>query len=147
MANNKTYLVSAELQELCKKLNLPVDGVREELVERLINFDPAKPLKINISRSTQTVCDHPLTPSLPPPPPNQIQTISHLSQTVCDHPLTPPPNKIQKKQSKWGFLNAGFWNALIAIGLVINCMVIAYLFGENQTVEVPVKKSWFGSNK
>lgn len=131
----KNYFTVAELQSICRSLNLERDGIKHELVERIAAY-----LKnVESSDTEYTDADEPL------PIARMVinQDIIPLPSTSMEIPL-PQPAELQAKPSS---LNSTLWQwfPLAISGVIIVISALNFLFGwSTEYIAVPVKRSWFG---
>lgn len=115
----KNFLTVEELKNICEKMNLPTDGLKSELIERILNFEP-----LTSSSSTK---------------PNYT---THGTQTSNEILVSKFNGHRTTGTNVW---NPSFiWKVLIFIGFFGSCLALAqFFFTGYENIEIPVKKSFF----
>lgn len=110
-----------ELQELCEKLNLSSEGLKRELIARLINYTPNA--DENIDQTTQT---------------------GELRNTPTSMAKVEKINQSTPDSSK-NYFNDAVLKWIFAVGfvVVVGAMVLMLIFNvSNEKIEINVKRPW-----
>lgn len=152
MREFKSYFTMDELQLICQKLRLPFNGIKPELIERIIDCVSTEEISDDKNSNTttlrmrilpiQTLEQKPPIQSsdqvLPNQPFDEILPIQSLKQIPEVTNSTPILN-----QSWTHKLTKIFHVAVFAVGLFGGIYAFLQIFGSVENVEIPVKRSWF----
>ena len=124
----KEYFVLSELQQHCEKLQLPSDGLKKDLIQRIIKFKP-KPNE-QVPASDDSSCASSSSSS------KSTSSSSSTSKLISD--------QATQTESK-SVLNYGvILKVLILFVLIlIFAFVFKKIFFEEKKIEIVVKSSWF----
>lgn len=128
----KDFLTVAELQDICESLNLSTDGLKSELITRIIDFTQSK---------------SPSSPLPLPPPPSPStaaaasqSAVSQAKTTTIEKSTQTPDDGFRSQSIKWFVVAVLLILAIgFAVGLIIYC--------RNETeekIEIVLKhRPWF----
>lgn len=115
----KDYMTVEDLQETCRKMKLTTEGLKCDLIGRILSHEP-----------TETTC---------------IETFSRGIQTIDEYPV---PNKnLQHKYVFKKIFSNGFFKSILVFGATVGVSILSshFLFNKYETLEIPVavKRSWW----
>lgn len=155
MSDSRDYLTITELRKICVQLGLSAEGLKSELVERIVNFNeihrtvpsssdvsqirysrtrisPILNLEQDDSLSLHTV-------DLSEPPILSEQS----TQTMNESPIDDRKGPIVCCNSPFRSPDRMLVIILLVVCFIGACITIFNSFGVIEKIEVPVKRSWF----
>lgn len=157
MKSEKNFLTVSELQSLCEKMNLSTDGLKNELIERILGYNPDTVVCCSCNqRHTGTnntmdsnAVEYQTTESISPctqTDNEESESISQSTQTDNEEPesiwqSTQTDNEEQSKQISFRvkLSKLSFWKAVFATAVIGGSFVVLQTFKEEKISS----KRWF----
>lgn len=112
----KNYLNIDELRDICEAFNLPTDGLKTQLVSRILNFTSKKNI-VDDDSVGDSVSD----------------------DVEGDSDVPKKPNQLSQRQSNRDYLKQIFF----LIGGVVIGALLGYILVPKETIEVSINRPWF----
>lgn len=126
---SKNFLTVRELQEICEKMNLSTDGVKHELIERLVNSARNVSSESNSQSSSSSIM-----------PELTLQKMDQATQTADESTTKILNDKFWFQNIR----NGAFLKVFFAIAFSVGCYALFHLFIKiEKKIEITVKRPWF----
>lgn len=135
MKHVKNHLNFDELQDICSKLGISTDGLKSELIERILNFIPKKKC-VTVSTSSQSTDSSQLS----------IQRIKIVPKQTSDQAIQTSNDALITNSSYrfnfWYYCLFFMFLIMFIIGFFGGCFSLFGSIFFEEKIEVPVKHSF-----
>lgn len=151
MGDAKNYLTVSELQQICQKFGLSSEGLKHELIKRILDFTSIETLDDIDSKNSQPTNVSRVCYTRTRIIPSEAHESSDLNSDDQPEPIQSTQTLSETKTSKLSFQFDSLFLKFVIVILVIfimigilgGCVSIYHQFGNIEVVEIPVKRSWF----